>query len=302
VTGNARLRLETVLAFAAIYLIWGTTYLAIVYCLQGGLPPFAAAALRFIAGTVLIGAWLFWREPRPLAGLPLGRLAWSGVLLLGGGNGLTVWAQQGVPSGIAALLIAASPVMVMAVNWALFDRQPPAALALIGALVGLSGVAVMVAQMHVLAGETRVIYLLALFAAMICWSAGSLLARGQVPAGRVAAAIGVQMAAGAAALVVMAWVEGDWAQLHWGAVTARAWWSLAYLVVFGSLVALSCFLWLLGRVAPQKAMSYALVNPLVALLLGALLLGERLTAMVFIAVALVLAGVAVVLMQGRQRA
>jgi drug/metabolite transporter (DMT)-like permease len=140
-----------------------------------------------------------------------------------------------------------------------------------------------------------------LLVAIVCWSTGSLLVRGHVPAHRIAAGTCIQMGAGAVALVLMGFADGDWARLDLAAVTPLAWWSLAYMVVLGSILAMSCYLWLLGHVAPQKAMTYALVNPLVALLLGAALLGERLTATVGIAVVLVLAGVSIVLVQGRRK-
>ena len=295
------LRAKAVGAFAAVYIIWGTTYLAIAYALRGGLPPFACAALRFIAASAMVYAYLRLREPRPLAGLPLARIAASGVLLLGGGNGLTVWAQQGVPSGITALLIAAAPVVVMLINWLAFERLPPAPWALVGALLGLCGVALTLSHMHVISGSTRPQHLVSLLVAIVCWSTGSLLVRGHVPAHRIAAGTCIQMGAGAVALVLMGFADGDWARLDLAAVTPLAWWSLAYMVVFGSILAMSCYLWLLGHVAPQKAMTYALVNPLVALLLGAALLGERLTATVGIAVVLVLAGVSIVLVQGRRK-
>ncbi len=295
------LRAKAVSAFAGVYVIWGTTYLAIAWALRGGLPPFACAALRFIAASAIVYVFLRLRDPRPLAGLPFARIAASGVLLLGGGNGLTVWAQQGVPSGITALLIASAPVVAMLFNWLAFERLPPAPWALAGALLGLSGVALTLTHMHVLSGATRPVHLVSLLVAIISWSVGSLLVRGHVPPQRIAAGTCIQMAAGAAALVLMAFVDGDWARFDWRAVTPLAWWSLAYLTVFGSVIAMSCYLWLLGHVAPQKAMTYALVNPLVALLLGAALLGERLTGTVGVAVLLVLAGVSIVLLQGRRK-
>ena len=298
----AALRARALAAYFTICIIWGTTFLGIAYALRGGLPPFACAALRFLFGGLLMYAWLRLRSPRPLAGLPLARVAASGVLLLSAGNGFTVWAQQGVPSGITALLIASAPLVVMLANWLGFERRAPAPWALVGALVGLSGVALTLSHMHVISGAARPVHLLSLLVAIVSWAVGTLLVRGQVPMERVTAGACVQMLAGGAVLVLMGYAAGDWQRLDWRAIAPSGWIALCYLTVFGSIIAMSLYLWLLGHVAPQKVMTYALVNPLVALLLGAALLGERLTATVGIAVVLVLAGVSIVLLQGRSKA
>lgn len=295
----AALRARAITAYATLCLVWGTTFVAITYALRGGLPPFACAALRFLVAGLAVYAYLRWQGPRPLSGIPPGRVAFSGVLLLGGGNGLTVWAQQGVPSGITALLVASGPVAVMLVNWQAFDRKTPAGGALLGALVGLAGIGLTLGHLHLGEGGTRPQYLISLLLAILCWATGSLVVRGHVPAGRTGAAVCVQMLAGGAALVLMGVLAGDWTRLDWAAVTPLAWWSVAYLIVFGSIIAMSCYLWLLGHVAPQKVATYALVNPLVALALGAWLLAEPLSGTVFVAVALVIAGVTMVLVQGR---
>lgn len=298
----AALRARALASYVTICIVWGTTFLAIAYALRGGLPPFACAALRFVASGLVMYGWLRLRSPRPLAGLPLARIATSGVLLLSAGNGFVVWAQQGVPSGITALLIASAPLVVMMANWVAFERRAPAAWALFGALVGLSGVALTLSHMHVVSGAARPMHLVSLLAAIVAWAVGTLLVRGQVPSERVMAGACVQMLAGGAVLVLMGFAAGDWQRLDWQAVTPSGWLAVGYLAVFGSIISMSLYLWLLGHVAPQKVMTYALVNPLVALLLGAALLGERLTATVGIAVVLVLAGVSIVLLQGRRKA
>lgn len=298
----AALRARAIAAYATICVVWGTTFLAIAYALRGGLPPFACAALRFLAAGLVMLAWLRLRSARPFDGIPLGRVALSGVLLLGGGNGLTVWAQQGVPSGITALLVASAPLAVMLVNGVGFERRLPPGWAMVGALVGLAGVALTLSHLHMSAGGTRPEHLVSLLLAILFWAIGTLVVRGHVAPERIGPAVCVQMLAGAAALVLMGVIEGDWSRLDWAAISPLAWWSVAYLAVFGSIVAMSCYLWLLGHIAPQKVATYALVNPLVALALGAWLLGEPVSGTVFVAVALVLAGVTMVLMQGRARA
>jgi len=144
-------------------------------------------------------------------------------------------------------------------------------------------------------------HVLALLAAMLCWSTGTLASRAAVSAAQVSAGTCVQMLVGATLLSLMALVHGDWHALHPSQVSLASWLALAYLTVFGSIVALSCFLWLLTQVSPHKATSYALVNPLVALILGAVLLGEKITPSVALAVLLILMGVALVLFRGESR-
>ena len=288
------------MALGAIYLIWGTTYLAVVIMLRT-IPPFAGSAMRYTFGGTLLLLWLLLFRRQAFAGLSWRRLLMAGVLLVAGGNGFAVWAQQGVPSGLAALLISSVPVFVMVLNWLFFARRAPDARSLIGILVGMCGVAVIVVHLHTLSGAVRMPYVLALLGAMLCWSSGTLVSRGTIVAAQVSAGTCVQMLVGATLLSLMALVHGDWRALFAAHVSLASWLALAYLTVFGSIVALSCFLWLLTQVSPQKATTYALVNPLVALLLGSMLLGEKITASVAVAVLLILAGVGLVLFQGKPR-
>jgi len=293
-------RVRVAMALAAIYLIWGTTYLAVAIMLRS-IPPFAGSAMRYTFGGGLLFVWLLLFRPQAFQGLPLRRLVLAGVLLVAGGNGFSVWAQQGVPSGIAALLISSVPVFVLVLNWLFFARRAPDTRSLVGMLVGMCGVAVVVFHLQTHAGAVRAPYIVALLAAMLCWSSGTLVSQGTVSASQVSAATCVQMLVGAALLSLMALVHGDWRALHPAQVPLASWLAVGYLTVFGSIVALSCFLWLLTQVSPHKATTYALVNPLVALALGAILLGEKITLSVVLALLLILAGVGLVLFRGAPR-
>src|SRR5260221_481094 len=219
------IRTGVVLAFAAIYLIWGPPSLAIAVVLRT-MPPFASASLRTLVGGTLIYLWLRWRTPRPFAGLPLPRLIAAGMLLTGGGSGLTVWSQQRVPSGITALLISSVPLLVLLLNWVCFARRAPEPRALVGALVGLSGVALVVAHLPTLPGHVRPPYVIALLCAMLCWSVGTLVASGAVPAARVGAATCVQMAAGGTVLALLGLLNGDWSAFHPALVSRESWLGL----------------------------------------------------------------------------
>jgi drug/metabolite transporter (DMT)-like permease len=300
IVSPAPTRLQILLAFAAIYLIWGTTFLGIALVLRS-LPPFASASLRFLIAGSLLLIWLRLRDPRPLAGLPLPRVALCGVLLLSGGNGLVVWAQQGVPSGVAALVIASMPVAVLVLQRAFFGHRLPQWRALAGIAIGLCGVLLIVSQIGRLAGAVRPLHVISLLGAVFAWALGTLLHRG-VPLNRVMASAGVQMLVGGAVLGLMALPGGEWTRLDLARVSLTSLAALAYLIVFGSIVAQGSYLWLLGHVAPQKVATYALVNPVVAMALGALVLNERLNALAGLAVLLVLVGVALVLWPAGTRA
>jgi drug/metabolite transporter (DMT)-like permease len=281
-------------AFAAIYVIWGTTYLAIAVAIRT-IPPFVSGGLRFLLAGVLMYAWLRLREPRPFANVNLGMSALCGVLLSGIGNGFVIWAQQGIPSGIAALIVAAVPVMVLILDWALFSRRAPTRQALLGTAIAIAGVVTIVAHTRSLSGNAQPLYLLAMLCATLGWSFGTLLQKRSAQAGTVLSFTCAQMLAGGVFQLLMATFTGEWSQFDPGHVSLASMLAVSYLIVFGSIIALNSYLWLLTRVAAPKVTTYALVNPVVALILGSLVLQERITPLAVTAALLVLLGVALVL-------
>ncbi len=291
-------RTRIVLAFTCIFVVWGTTYLAIAILLRS-LPPFTSAAMRFALAAAILYAWLRSRRPRPLAGLPAGTVIASGVLMCGLGNGLTVYAIQGVPSGMAALLNATIPISIALLDWGFFQRRRPAAWVIAGLCAAIAGVALVVEQNLSLTGVRGVGYVVAIGLAVTAWSIGTLLQRGAVGADRLLALGCGQMAAGGAFLALAAVVAGEAGRIELAAVTMAGWMSLLYLAVFGSVLSQSSYLWLLARLPAEKVTVYAVANPVVALLLGALVLGEPLTPANLLGAALVLAGVSLVLFERR---
>lgn len=283
-------------AFAGIYVIWGTTYLAIAVVIRT-IPPFISGAGRFFIAAALMYAWLRIRNARPFDGLNLGLSAVCGVLLSGMGNGMVIWAQQGIPSGIAALFVTAVPVFVLVLEWAFFTRKAPSGSALLGIAVALAGVVTIVSHTRTLSGDTQVLYLLSMFAATLAWSFGTLLQKRVATRDNVLSFTCAQMFFGAVFQLVMSFVDSEWGRFDPASVSPAAMIGVAYLIVFGSLIAVTCYLWLLTRVAAQKVTTYALVNPVVALILGALVLDEKITPLAVLAAALVLGGVALVLFQ-----
>lgn len=288
--------LAIVAAFAGIYFIWGTTYLGIALAIKT-VPPFISGGVRFVIAGLLMYAWLRTRDPAPFAGLNLRLAALCGVLLSGIGNGYVGWSQQGIPSGIAALMVAAVPVIVLVFDWIFFSKRTPTRQALVGTAIAVAGVATIVMHTRSFSGNAQPIYLLAMLAATVGWSMGTLLQKRGARPETVLSFTCVQMLAGGVFQLLMSVLDGEWQRFDVSKVTPTSVLAILYLVIFGSIIALNCYLWLLTRVPAQKVTTYALVNPVVALLLGAWFLDERLTFGSVAAAVLVIVGVALVLFQ-----
>jgi drug/metabolite transporter (DMT)-like permease len=288
-------------ALVTVYVVWGSTYLGIRYAIgadtgQPGLPPLLMAGTRY----VIAGALMFaYAARRPAAdGEPdrLGRRQWLacavvGTLLLLGGNGLVTLAERHVASGIAAVIIALVPIWTALIGLALrTDKLPP---------VGIAGLAIGFAGAFVLANPTGAGHLapggvLMLLGATLSWSAGTYYGRSAPVPRRPLVMTAMEMLTGGAAMTLVSVVSGDAFTLHLGAVGWKAWVAYAYLVVIGSMVAFTAYVWLVRNARLSLVTTYAYVNPAVAVLLGALFLGERLTPRALVASALILAGVGLV--------
>ncbi len=286
----------TLLAFAAIYIIWGTTFLCITLMLRT-VPAFFGGAVRFLAAGGLMYVWLRAREPRPFIGLHLGGTALCGVLLTGMGNGFVIWSQIALPSGIAALFVGALPVSVLLLDWMFFARRAPRPLAVLGVALGLAGVIVLSLNTEAIAHNARPIYVISALAAEFAWALGTLLQPRYVGPARVMNFTCLQMLFGAAFQLLMALVDREWIGFAPERVSLQSLLALAYLIVFGSIIAFSSYSFLVAHVAAQKVSTYALVNPVIALALGAAVLGERITTAAIVSTVLVLLGVALVLLQ-----
>jgi drug/metabolite transporter (DMT)-like permease len=286
------------LAFAGIYLIWGTTFLAIAFVLRT-VPPFLGGALRFLIAGGLMYVWLRAREPHPFSGLNIGGTLLCGVLMSGIGNGLVIWSQTGLPSGIAALFVGALPVSTLILNWLFFSRRAPTLQSALGVAIGVAGLAVLSAHTHSFSGTIRPIHVLSVLTAELAWSAGTLLQPRYVGADRVLNFSCLQMLGGAAFQSVMAIIDREWIGFTPAQVSLPSLLGILYLVVFGSMIAVNCYSFLVAHEPPQKITTYALVNPVIALALGALVLGEKINSAAVLSALLVLIGVGLVLFQRR---
>jgi drug/metabolite transporter (DMT)-like permease len=282
-----------VAAFAAVYVIWGSTYLGIRFAVEA-MPPFLMASARWIVAGVALYAWRRAAgDARPL------RLHWRSAAIIGGllilgGNGLVSYAEQTVESHLAALLIAIVPVYIALLSWGMTGDRP-AWRAMAGIALGLAGVGVLVLPGFFAGGAHVAAWgLLIILLASFLWSAGSLYSRkAPLPESPLLGA-SMEMIMGGLLLALVGLATGEASRVDLAAVTPRAWIAVAFLTVFGSIVAYSAYVWLLQVSRPELVATYAFVNPIVAVALGVLLAGETVGATTLLAAVLIVAAVAIV--------
>jgi drug/metabolite transporter (DMT)-like permease len=280
-------------ALATVYLVWGSTYLAIKY-IVGGIPPFLAMGARFLLAGAVVAAIVLLSSGRPAFRMTRSQLVTAslcGLFLLVGGNGLVAVAEQDVDSSMAALLIAGTPLWVVLLRALLRDRPSVATMA--GLLVGLAGVAILL--LPGMQGDAALGPLLLVCLSSILWSVGTVLAtRRPMPADPFVSTV-VEMAAGGTAMIIVGSIGGEWGRLDLAAAEPSAWVAFVYLVLIGSVAGYSAYVWLLARAPLSLATTYAYVNPAVAVVLGSLFLSEPLTMNVLVGGAVIIAAVAFVI-------
>jgi drug/metabolite transporter (DMT)-like permease len=265
--------LKIALAFAAIYVVWGSTYLAIRYAVET-IPPLMTAGIRHaIAGTMLLGVAMA-RGFRPrreqwIAGLPIGAL----FFLIG--HGSLNWAEQYVNSGLAALLIATEPMFILLLAWAM-GQQKISRISALGLGFGALGVAILTST-EASAKSSSLLGMLAVLLGSVSWSAGVVIApKLKLPTDALARTA-IPLICGAALLLIAAAPAGEYHAAHWASISLRSIVGLAYLIVFGSIIAFTSYTWLLQRCPPTLVATHTYANPVVAVLLGWLLASEPLT-------------------------
>jgi len=297
-------RSRLLFAFAAIYLVWGSTYLGIRIAVES-LPPFLMASLRFCAaGCLMLGFLRFTRGPLRITARQHRDNAIVGGFLLLGGNGLVSWSEQFLPSGITALIIGAQPMVMVLTEWAWKGGKRPGLVTTLGLLLGFGGVAWLAApwEQSGAVGAIPLPGVLAVLAACVFWAFGSIYGRNAKNPADPFVSSGLQMLWGSVLLAFTALVRGEWS--HWSpsSVTAASWWAVVYLTLVGSLVGFSCFAWLMKHSTPARVSTYAYVNPVVAVFLGWLVLHEPVGPRTIAASAIIVAAVVIVTVQKRRAA
>lgn len=287
-------RALVIAAFATIYIVWGSTYLAIRVAVET-LPPFLMAGCRFlVAGTALF-TWLWLRGVALPDKIHWRNAAITGSLLLTGGNGLVVWSEQTVPSNLAALLIALTPVWFALIDWLRPSGLRPRTQTVVGILVGLSGVVLLVSGPDTALHNSglNLSGALALALAGLLWAGGSLFSRHSAHPRSPWMNAAAQMMCGGAGLMLLAVLTGEPGRVNKSHVSGQSLAALFYLIVFGSWIAYSAYIWLLKASTPARVATYAYVNPVIAVFLGRFILGELLNARAIWAAMVIVAGVIV---------
>lgn len=280
-------------AFAAVYIIWGSTYLAIRFAVDT-MPPFLMAGVRFlIAGVILYTAMAARGTPAPK------RIHWRSALIIGAllllaGNGGVVWAEQKVPSGIASLLVAIVPLWIVLIDWLRPGGSRPTMPVVIGLLVGLAGIGLLVVGGDETNQPIDLLGIGSLLIATVCWAIGTFYARRAPLSSSSLQTTAMEMLCGGALLLLVGTLTGEWSRLDIAKISLTSVVAVIYLIVFGALVAYTAYTYLINHAPPARAATYAYVNPVVAVFLGWLFRGEPLTIRTIIAAAIIIASVVII--------
>jgi drug/metabolite transporter (DMT)-like permease len=292
-----RQRTRILLAFASVYIIWGSTYLFIKYAIES-IPPFMLGASRFVVAGALLYAIALWRGGKH-AGPRDFRLAMlTGVLMLGMGNGAVMWAELSVPSGVVALIVSAVPIMIVLIDWLRPQGVRPRSAVFVGLALGFAGMVVLIGPRAIVGrGNVDEIGAAILMVGCTSWAFGSILTRGKSSAASPFIFSALQMLAAGGAMLVASLALGEPWRFSLGDVTAKSAWSWVYLALAGSVIGYTAYVYLLGAVSATKASTYAYVNPVIAVVLGWAFANEPIGVRTLVAAAIILAGVAMITMK-----
>jgi drug/metabolite transporter (DMT)-like permease len=290
-------KIRIIIAFAALYLVWGSTYLGIRFAIES-IPPFLMAGSRFLlAGMIMFAiawsqgawksSWASWRVS----------LLVGACLLLAGNGGVTI-SEQYIDTGLAALIVAIVPIYIVILGWATGIMPRPAPITWLGLVGGFAGVGVLLGpalRFPANGGRHPATGMLILLVSSFIWSAGSLYSRTAKHAASPFLTAAQQMLCGGLLLLVTGVVTGEMRRFHPSSVSILSFASFIYLVIIGAVVGYTAYIWLLRHCDPAKVATYAYVNPIVAVLLGAAFAGETVSGRVLVAAALIIGSVAVVI-------
>jgi drug/metabolite transporter (DMT)-like permease len=293
---------RVVVAFAALYLIWGSTYLAIQKA-AAALPTLLMVGSRFIVAGSLLLLWAF-ASGRVRPG-DLNRRTWSAATIVGFGlmligNAGVAFAVQRIPTGISAVIVALTPMWLVLFDWMQHRQRRPTNAVILGIVLGVAGIITLKFGEAGSANQLDLVGVLLNIVATLGWAAASIWGRTAARASSPVTTCAMQMLAGGAIVLALSPFFEEWSSVRVTELPASFWWSWSYLVVFGSLFGFTAYIWLLQHVSAAKVGTYAYVNPIVALAIGIMLNGEKLTGARIVACALILVGVIVItLFRGR---
>ena len=291
-----------IVAFAAIYILWGSTYLAIKYVIET-LPPFISAGARYsLAGATLFIVGRFSKDYEKPTLTQWRSSAVVGTLLFLGGNGGVVIAEHHITSGLAALLVATEPFWVVLLSWLWLKGARPDWRVTLGLLIGFAGVYLLMDGGAVRAGsDTNQLFgMILVIAAGLCWATGSIYGVRAPASKSPILASGMQMLAGGSVMLLVGTLVGEWAGFEISVVSRNSWLALAYLLVFGSLIGFTAYSWLLKNARPAMVATYAYVNPVIAVILGWAIAGESFTGRTLLGAGVIVGSVVMITSQNSE--
>lgn len=283
-----------VIAFAIVYIVWGSTYFFIRLSVAH-IPPMLVGMLRFLLSGVLMLLWCAFSGERIFSWTVMRPAIVSGLLLLGFGNGALIWSEQYIPSSLAAILLAAGPIWFVLLDRGKWSENFSSKSTIIGLVVGFIGVLLLfVEQLKgglASSGHMEMVALVVLVLGSISWASGSLYSKYKSASGSNAVNAGWQMFAAGAAFIPASFISGEWRQFYPAAVPTSSWMGIVYLVTMGSLVGYSAFVWLLSVRPATQVSTHAYVNPVVAVLLGVFFANESMSSLQLMGLAVILLSV-----------
>jgi drug/metabolite transporter (DMT)-like permease len=290
-----RQKLKTLLAFGAIYIIWGSTYLGIRYAIEA-IPPFLMMGTRSLTAGLILYFWSRLKGNGKLKRENLPPLFIIGTLFFLVGHGLLAWAQQHIPSGLAAVLVASEPLWVVAIESFFIRDARVRLLGIAGLILGFGGIVYLIVSTKGISSEGGdLIGSFAIVGGAFSWSIGAVYARvARLPKSAMLSA-GMELIIGGSLLLITSFIIGEVNQFHITELSLRALLSLGYLIIFGSVITFSAYIWLLGHTSATRISTHTYVNPIIAILLGWLIADEQITAALVIAACIIIISVYLVL-------
>lgn len=292
-------QLKVFAAFAAIYIIWGSTYLAMRYMVET-IPPLLSVGIRFTIAGLILSAWFYLRTKKKPGREDLKGAVVLGVLMIFIGYSTLAWAQQFIPSGLAASVVASISIWMVLLDWKIFGNKKPDKLTVTGLLMGIIGVALLtilkddVLINKSISGGSVLVGVGIITVATFVWAYGSLYSRKIKNTIPLSFMVGLQMIFGGILLIVVGSILGEWSSFNMSRISVLSIGSLLYLILAGTVIAHSAFYWLLRVKSPALVGTYAFFNPMIALLLGVLLAGEMLTPVMILGAGLILSSIFII--------
>jgi drug/metabolite transporter (DMT)-like permease len=273
--------LLVIIAFATVYVVWGSTYFFIRIAEQGGLPPFMLGAIRFIIAGALMMGWCVAKGEKIFVKRDIINAAITGILLLFIGNGIVIWAEQTLPSAMVAIMVSSAPIWFVLLdkpNWGINLKNKAT---IVGLIIGFVGVILLFSeQLGVMfsgGGASKLPWMLLLLFGSISWSGGSLFSKHRPTSGSGSVSAGWQMLAAGFVYVPVSVIHGEFNNLNLNSIQTSSWLAVTYLVFFGSIAAYSAYVWLLQVRPATQVSTYAYVNPVIAVILGVVFIHEHIS-------------------------